>query len=67
MIADWTPTKNALPVHNAQVMWLCPNTGKVVVGAYRGVWIMDNGTYVYYTPTFWRYTPNGRKTAATKP
>jgi len=29
-------------------------SGEVCEGFYLGVWLLDNGVYVYYEPVFWQ-------------
>jgi len=49
----WTPPEKALPEKGQAVVWIPPGGGTPVTGTYQGVWLMDNGVYVYYTPLMW--------------
>lgn len=49
----WTKPENRLPDKGSRVKWMSPS-GQVVTGHYEGVWLRDNGMYVYYRPVFWQ-------------
>lgn len=59
MSQDWMSSNTQLPERDKPIEWLDP-TGKVCRGVYAGVWLLDSGMYVYYTPQYWRYA--GEKT-----
>ncbi len=48
-----TPSAEA-PERGVPIEWT-NSGGDIVRGRFLGVWMMDNGMYVYYTPTRWRY------------
>lgn len=53
---DWNKTTALLPEKDKSIEWMDSN-GHITRGKYLGgvVWLMNNGMYIYYVPTFWRY------------
>lgn len=64
---EWIPYDQRKPERGSAVDWIAPDGRVVIGGRYHGgvVWFPPNSEmYIYYTPTFWRYsqtedTPNG--------
>ena len=52
--AEWRRTSEIMPNRNVPIEW-ADSCNNVVRGRFIGVWMMDSGMYVYYTPTLWRY------------
>ena len=50
----WKTPQQGLPRRGASVVWT-DSSGRETTGTFHGVWVMDNGMYIYYTPTKWRY------------
>jgi len=51
----WYKPTDKMPDKNVPIEWQ-NSSGEVIKGKFIGVWMMDSGMYIYYTPTFWRYT-----------
>lgn len=52
-MADWIPVGTRLPERGQRVRWM-GQSGQVATGTYEGVWLLDDGMYVYYDPTYWQ-------------
>lgn len=52
--AEWRNPREVMPNRDVPIEWM-DSSGNVVCGKFLGVWMMDSGMYVYYTPTLWRY------------
>ena len=50
----WFDPVYNMPEKNKPIVWLSPS-GEEQVGKFLGVWLLDDGAYVYYTPKMWRY------------
>lgn len=50
---NWIRPEDLMPTKGDRVRWL-NSAGSVVHGTFAGVWLMDNGMYIYYQPTFWQ-------------
>ena len=53
-MSDWFCPQDVMPERDCLIEWQ-DSTGCVTQGEFMGVWMMDNGMYIYYVPTFWRY------------
>ena len=51
---QWIPSTSELPKIGEKVDWIGPGGDEVTGGEFRGVWILPEGVYLYYTPPFWR-------------
>lgn len=51
----WRRPSAEMPKRDIPIEWT-NSAGDRVCGRFIGVWIMDDGMYIYYTPTRWRYT-----------
>ena len=51
--SGWSDPCDRMPERGEAVEWQ-DSAGDIVRGTFAGVWLMDNGTYVYYTPKLWR-------------
>lgn len=49
----WIPVQRELPARDQRVRWLSPS-GDICEGSFVGVWLLDDGVYVYYEPAFWQ-------------
>lgn len=51
---NWINPHNEMPRKNVPIQWM-DSSGRLTKGKYIGVWMVDNGMYIYHTPTFWKY------------
>lgn len=50
----WKNPLDEMPDRDLPIEWI-DSSGHEVRGRFIGVWMMDSGMYVYYTPARWRY------------
>jgi len=57
---NWTATESSLPEKGRKIDWISPGGDQVNGGTFGGgaVWFLPgpNPMYVYYRPTYWRYS-----------
>ena len=51
---QWTNVGTCLPPEGEWVIAMSPNGNEIELKRQGNLWFMDNGMYVYYTPTMWR-------------
>lgn len=51
---NWNRPEDAMPERDRTIEWQ-DSSGHVTQGKFMGVWMMDCGMYIYYTPILWRY------------
>ncbi len=51
---NWFRPEDVMPERDRAIEWQ-DSGGHITRGEFMGVWMMDSGMYIYYTPTFWRY------------
>jgi len=54
----WYNPHDKTPERDVPIVWL-NSEGDSIYGTFRGVWLMNNGMCVYYTPQAWRYASGG--------
>ena len=51
---NWKKPNKEMPTKGIPIEWT-DSSGTIIKGTFEGVWMMESGVYIYYTPQKWRY------------